>query len=185
MATPVYYSASGAQRPLAQLLGRRSGRALPTGNARDLVDGLWVTCVDVGRPMVLLDGNLLPGSSPEPKPDPALPLAQHLQERLERVRLQTGYLMGLGDVMQQPVPHMLLVRRGGPATLLVQRLDRSGSAVSASFLHAAAAACALAWSDSLTSELLALNNRARLQIGAGQKLYAFGLTDRAGDPSES
>src|SRR6186713_375776 len=36
------------------VVGSISGRMLPTGNVRDLIDGIDVTCIDVAMPMILL-----------------------------------------------------------------------------------------------------------------------------------
>lgn len=90
---------------------------LPTGNVADDVAGHRATLVDNGMPVVLLDAAELGLSGDE---DPAaLEERAELKAELERIRLEAGPLMGLGDVAAQTVPKMFLLsapRRGGVIT---------------------------------------------------------------------
>ncbi|MDX3693693.1 4-oxalomesaconate tautomerase [Streptomyces europaeiscabiei] len=80
---------------------------LPTGNARDVVAGTEVTCVDNGMPTVLIPAAALNVTGHEtPKDleeDPAL------ADRLRGIRLAAGPLMGLGDVEHTTVPKLSLL----------------------------------------------------------------------------
>lgn len=87
---------------------------LPTGNARDVVAGTEVTCVDNGMPTVLIPATALGVTGHEApedlEDDPAL------AGRLREIRLAAGRLMGLGDVEHTTVPKLGLLappRDGG------------------------------------------------------------------------
>jgi 4-oxalomesaconate tautomerase len=80
---------------------------LPTGHARDRVEGIDVTCIDNGMPVVLIAASALGKSGYE---SPAqLDADREFKARLERVRLAAGALMGLGDVSNKVVPKMTLI----------------------------------------------------------------------------
>ncbi|WP_435605683.1 4-oxalomesaconate tautomerase [Pseudomonas knackmussii] len=98
----------------ADVAGSSCGALLPTGNARDVFDGIEVTCIDNGMPVVLLRAEDLGRSGYESRQD--LDADSELKARLESIRLQAGPRMNLGDVSQRNVPKMCLVsapRHGG------------------------------------------------------------------------
>lgn len=89
------------------IAGSSCGALLPTGNAVDEIDGLSVTCIDNGMPVVLLratDFGLRGDENPAELEDNA-----SLKARIEIVRLKAGKLMNLGDVSSKTVPKMSLV----------------------------------------------------------------------------
>jgi 4-oxalomesaconate tautomerase len=87
--------------------GSACGELLPTGNLVDIIDGIRVTCIDNGMPVVLLRAADLGRTGGE---TPAqLNADAELKARLERIRLQTGPLMRLGDVTRKVVPKMCLI----------------------------------------------------------------------------
>jgi 4-oxalomesaconate tautomerase len=87
--------------------GSSCGALLPTGNALDMFDGVYVTCIDNGMPVVLIRAQAL-GCSGYESPE-QLDADVELKTRLEAIRLQAGPLMNLGDVRQRNVPKMCLV----------------------------------------------------------------------------
>jgi len=94
--------------------GSSCGALFPTGSVVDRVDGIDVTCIDNGMPVVILDAADF-GKSGVESPE-ALEADPILRERLERIRLQLGPLMHLGEVAKKTVPKMTLVapaRAGG------------------------------------------------------------------------
>ena len=94
--------------------GSSCGALLPTGNTRDLVDGVEITCIDNGMPEVLLRATDL-GVTGYETPE-ILETNSVLKEQLEQIRLRAGILMKLGDVSKKTVPKMCLVsapQRGG------------------------------------------------------------------------
>jgi 4-oxalomesaconate tautomerase len=87
--------------------GSSCGSLLPTGRAVDQVEGLAVTCIDNGMPVVILRaGDLGCTGAESPK---ALEGDATLKARIEAVRLACGRLMNLGDVTKKTVPKMSLV----------------------------------------------------------------------------
>ncbi|MFF4584925.1 4-oxalomesaconate tautomerase [Streptomyces sp. NPDC001388] len=87
---------------------------LPTGNVRDVIDGVPVTCVDNGMPTVLIPASALKVTGYEPPRDLEEDVA--LAGRLRTIRLAAGRLMGLGDVTDTTVPKLTLLappRDGG------------------------------------------------------------------------
>ncbi|GGJ26532.1 4-oxalomesaconate tautomerase [Streptomyces brasiliensis] len=90
---------------------------LPTGNVRDVIDGVEVTCVDNGMPTVLIPATALNVTGYENPRDLEEDLA--LADRLRDIRLAAGPLMGLGDVSAATVPKLTLLaapRDGGAVT---------------------------------------------------------------------
>jgi len=94
--------------------GSSCGALLPTGAVADSIEGIEVTCIDNGMPVVILraadfgkDGT----ESPE-----ALEGDGNLRARIEKIRLLLGPQMHLGDVTRKTVPKMCLIspaRHGG------------------------------------------------------------------------
>ena len=89
------------------IAGSACGFLLPTGNPADTIDGIQVTCIDNGMPVVLLRASDLDRTGKE-SPD-QLNGDTELKERLERIRLQAGIAMNLGDVSGKSVPKMTLI----------------------------------------------------------------------------
>ena len=94
--------------------GSSCGALLPTGNARDAVEGVEVTCIDHGMPVVVLRAADF-GKTGDETPE-ELEADADLKARIEAIRLVAGPLMNLGDVAKKTVPKMCLVapaRHGG------------------------------------------------------------------------
>jgi 4-oxalomesaconate tautomerase len=89
------------------LAGSACGALLPTGNVIDHVDVTAVTCIDNGMPVVLLRANDL-GKTGYETPE-MLNADAGLKARIEKIRLQVGPIMRLGDVTNKVVPKMCLV----------------------------------------------------------------------------
>ncbi|MFJ3446546.1 4-oxalomesaconate tautomerase [Streptomyces sp. NPDC086081] len=95
----------------------REGKLLPTGNVRDSVAGIEVTCVDNGMPTVLIPAEALKVTGREDPKD--LENNRELTARLHDIRLAAGQLMALGDVTGTTVPKLTLLsppRHGGAVT---------------------------------------------------------------------
>ena len=94
--------------------GSSCGALLPTGNTKDVIDGVEVTCIDNGMPVVVLRAADLGLRGDEERA--LLDADTALKAKLESIRLQAGPLMNLGDVTDKSVPKMTLVsspRAGG------------------------------------------------------------------------
>lgn len=87
--------------------GSSCGALLPTGNVRDVIDGIQVTCIDNGMPTVLVRAHDLGRSGYESRE--AYDADEGLKARVEAIRLKAGPMMNLGDVAQRTVPKMCLV----------------------------------------------------------------------------
>jgi 4-oxalomesaconate tautomerase len=89
------------------IAGSSCGALLPSGNIVDVVEGVEITCIDNGMPVVLLkasDFGLMGNESPT-----ELEANADLKGRIEKIRLAAGALMNLGDVANKTVPKMSLV----------------------------------------------------------------------------
>jgi 4-oxalomesaconate tautomerase len=94
--------------------GSSCGALLPTGAVRDVFDGVPVTCIDNGMPVVVIEARHL-GRTGYETPE-QLNADSALKARLEVIRLAAGVRMNLGDVTHRVVPKMTLVapaRAGG------------------------------------------------------------------------
>jgi 4-oxalomesaconate tautomerase len=87
--------------------GSVCGKLLPTGNVVDVFDGVEVTCIDNGMPVVVLRAADVGKTGRESRD--ALNADNTLKAKLESIRLQAGTAMGLGDVTKKVVPKMTLV----------------------------------------------------------------------------
>ncbi len=113
----------GAAAPVVcnyqDVTGAICGELFPTGNMRDEVDGVEVTCIDNGMPVVLLraeDFDIKGDESPD-----ELNSNDALKQKLESIRLQLGPKMNLGDVSEKVVPKMALVSPPANAGLINTR----------------------------------------------------------------
>ncbi|MGW6731830.1 4-oxalomesaconate tautomerase [Streptomyces sp. NPDC055013] len=107
----------GTAAPVMIEFPPRAGKLLPTGNVRDEIDGIPVTCVDNGMPTVLVQAAALQVTGHETPKELEEDLA--LAERLSELRSAAGKLMGLGDVSDATVPKLTLLappRHGGVIT---------------------------------------------------------------------
>lgn len=94
--------------------GSTCGSLLPTGNVVDLVNGVQVTCIDNGMPVVCLSAADFGITGYETPAE--LEANTQLRSRVEEIRLAVGPMMNLGDVTNKTVPKMSLLapaREGG------------------------------------------------------------------------
>lgn len=80
---------------------------LPTGNRVDEIDGLRVTCVDNGMPVVVAYAKDFGLTGHEPLDQ--LSADDGLRDRVQSLRLRAAEKMGLGDVRESSVPKTTLV----------------------------------------------------------------------------
>lgn len=91
------------------IAGSVTGALLPTGNVTDTVEGVEITAVDNGMPVVILRASDLGITGYESKEE--LDANETLKARLETIRLAVGPRMNLGDVLHQTIPKMCLISR--------------------------------------------------------------------------
>lgn len=90
-----------------ETVGSTCGALLPTGNSKDIVEGIEITCIDNGMPIVMMrasDFGLVGNESKD-----ILEGNESLKHKIEQIRIQAGYLMNLGNVSEQTIPKMCLV----------------------------------------------------------------------------
>jgi 4-oxalomesaconate tautomerase len=94
--------------------GSSCGALLPTGNAVDVVEGVRVTCIDNGMPVVCVKAaDVGLGGYEEPA---QIEANEAVRAAVEAVRLKAGTMMNLGDVSNRTVPKVSLLapaRHGG------------------------------------------------------------------------
>ena len=110
-------TAAPIQLDFAGIAGGSCGALLPTGNGVDVIDGVEVTLIDNGMPVVVLRAADVGVAGDEPPEQ--LEANAELRARVESIRLAAGPMMNLGDVTSASVPKVTLVsppgRRGRPA----------------------------------------------------------------------
>ena len=89
--------------------GSVCGALLPTGRLVDRFDGIDVTCIDNGMPVVIMAAEALGVTGYESRDE--LNANAGLKKKIESIRLQAGPAMNLGDVLKKVVPKMCLVAR--------------------------------------------------------------------------
>jgi 4-oxalomesaconate tautomerase len=87
---------------------------LPTGRVKDVIDGIEVTCIDNGMPLVLFRASDVGRTGYETVAEMNADI--ELKVRIEALRIKGGHLMKLGDVTSKNYPKMTLIappRSGG------------------------------------------------------------------------
>ncbi len=90
-----------------ETVGSTCGALFPTGNPKDLINGIETTCIDNGMPVVIMqaaDFGLIGNESKE-----VLEANEDLKQKIEAIRLKAGLMMNLGDVSDQTIPKMCLI----------------------------------------------------------------------------
>ena len=143
------------------IAGSSCGALLPTGNVVDEIDGVYVTCIDNGMPVVVMrasDFDKTGYESPEELENDAV-----LKARVESIRIQVAGLMNLGDVSNKTVPKMSLVapaRHGGVITTRTFIPHRVHEAIGVLGAVSVATACLLP--GSIAQKV------SKLDVGAGE-----------------
>lgn len=99
--------------------GTVTGQLFPTGQRIEQIDGVDVTCIDAAMPLMMMraaDMGLRGDESPKD-----IDAQAPLMARIERMRLEAGRRMGLGDVSASVVPKPVLVSRSPDADSIVSR----------------------------------------------------------------
>lgn len=100
-------SASAIPVTFKDTAGSSCGALLPTGNQVDEIDGVKVTCIDNGMPVVVMLAADMGITGSETREQ--LEQDEILKAKLESIRLQVGPMMNLGDVSKKSVPKMTMV----------------------------------------------------------------------------
>jgi 2-methylaconitate cis-trans-isomerase PrpF len=100
-----------------ETVGAATGQLLPTGQARDRIDGVEVTCLDVAMPVVIARAEAFGLTGAETAAE--LDADTAFIARREAIRVKAGALMGMGDVSASVTPKFALMaraRQGGTAS---------------------------------------------------------------------
>jgi 2-methylaconitate cis-trans-isomerase PrpF len=156
--------------------GSKTGALLPTGHAREEIDGLPVSLVDYATPMVLLraaDFGLMGDETPE-----QIDANATLLRRIETIRREAGQRMGLGDVAGRVIPKVGLLsppRQGGTLTSRYLVPDRCHKS------HAVTGALCVATASRITGSIAAelaapgSDSAVRIEHPSGQIAVALTL----------
>lgn len=84
------------------VVGSSTGAFLPTGNLRDEIDGIEVTCMDVAMPIVIARASEFGLTGYESAAE--LDANTDFFARFEAIRIEAGKRMGMGDVTKSVTP---------------------------------------------------------------------------------
>lgn len=101
-----------------ETVGGVTGALFPTGSRRDEIEGISVSCMDVAMPMVLARAEDFGCTGYESRE--ALDANTDLLAFMEKVRVEAGIRMGMGDVTKSVTPKFGLLaaaRDGGAAAV--------------------------------------------------------------------
>ncbi len=89
------------------IAGSICGSLFPTGEKLDVIQGIPVTCIDNGMPVVIIPALEFGKTGYESCDE--LSGDQDFLSKLESIRLEAGSMMGLGDVSKKVIPKMTLI----------------------------------------------------------------------------
>ena len=99
--------------------GAVTGKLFPTGKRIEKIDGIDVTCIDAAMPLMIMQACSFGLTGREHPAE--LDANAGLLARIEKMRLQAGERMGLGDVSNSVVPKPVLISSGDNANMIVSR----------------------------------------------------------------
>ena len=179
----------GSHAPIAinflDIAGSVCSSLLPTGHVIDTIDGVEATCIDNGMPVVVFRADAVGKTGYETRDE--LNADTELKRRIERIRLEAGKLMGLGDVTDKVVPKLTLVaapQNGG--AISTRTFIPHTCHASIGVLGAVSVATACILPGSLPSRLVKLgkNGSSRLSVEhpSGEFTVELDVTNGANGP---
>lgn len=165
----------------ADVAGSNCGALLPTGNAVDEIDGIEVTCVDNGMPVVVLRAADVEKTGYELPED--LEGDDALRARVEAIRLKAGPLMNLGDVANKTVPKMSLVappQDGGAISTRTFIPHRVHQAIGVLGAASVAAACRIPGSVTVGVAAAAADDALDIEHPTGRFTVDIGIEEQDG-----
>ena len=110
-------SAAPVQLNFMDVVGSVTKAFLPTGNVRDVIDGIEITAMDVAMPVAIARASDFGLTGTESAKE--LDANRDFYARMEPIRIEIGRRMGLGDVTNSVVPKFAILappRAGGAVT---------------------------------------------------------------------
>ncbi len=89
--------------------GATCGALFPTGNTIDIFEGIEMTCIDNGMPLIIMRAEDFGLSGNETKTE--LDDNEVLKKYIEHIRINMSAKMNLGDVTAQSIPKMCLISK--------------------------------------------------------------------------
>ncbi len=163
--------------------GSVCGTLLPTGHPIDELDGVEVTLIDNGMPVVVLRAGDFGKSGYEAPAE--LDADTEFKQRLEQIRILAGERMGLGDVRSKVVPKMTLIappRQGGDFTTRTFIPHKCHAAIGVLGAVTVGTACVL--SDSVASGLFATREGRLKRLSVEHPSGEFSLEIEVDDTSD-
>lgn len=112
ISAPIYLNFFNAE-------GAKTGAFFPTGNTTDSIEGIDVSLVDYSVPMMLIAAESLGLSGYEQPED--IDGDKALLSKIEKMRIEAGKRMGLGDVSEKVVPKVALLSKAREAGTVTSR----------------------------------------------------------------
>jgi 4-oxalomesaconate tautomerase len=143
--------------------GSTCGALLPTGNAVDEVNGIRVTCIDNGMPVVCIKADDL-GLTGHESPS-EIEANIDVTRAIEDIRLAVGPMMNLGDVTNKTVPKMTLVstpQHGGAVDTRTLIPHRVHEAIGVFGAVSVATACLVP--GSVAAEVAKINDPTQIEV---------------------
>lgn len=137
--------------------GSVCGSLFPTGNKKDIVNDIDITCIDNGMPVVLINANQLGITGYESCEE--LSKNSELRKTLEELRLEVGPMMNLGEVSKKVVPKMTIVsapKNGGSINTRTFIPHNCHAAIGV--LGAVSVATACLYDECVTSDIIKVKN---------------------------
>jgi 2-methylaconitate cis-trans-isomerase PrpF len=97
--------------------GSKTGFLLPTKNARDIIDGIEISCVDAAMPIVMMRAYDMGVRGDEQPAD--FHANTNFMRRLEKIRIEAGARMGITHAADKVIPKPVLIspaQHGGTLT---------------------------------------------------------------------
>lgn len=99
--------------------GAVTGKLFPTGKRIEKIEGVDATCIDAAMPLMIMRAQSFGLTGREHPAE--LDANSGLLARIEKMRLQAGERMGLGDVSNSVVPKPVLISPGDHVDMIVSR----------------------------------------------------------------
>lgn len=112
-------TAAPVRQNFARAVGSKTGKLFPTGRRSEMIEGVEVTCIDVAVPMIIVPASAVGRSGHETKVE--LDADAELIARLERMRVEAGRRMGMGECGALVVPKPVLVAAPAGAGSIASR----------------------------------------------------------------
>ncbi len=143
--------------------GSSCGALLPTGNATDIIQGVPITLIDNGMPVIVIRAADL-GQTGYETPE-TMEADAGLKARVEAIRLEAGLLMNLGDVTDKSVPKISLIapaQNGGTVATRTFIPHRVHEAIGVFGAVSVATACVL--KGSVANDLLGIEAQGAVEL---------------------